>query len=120
MKRIATISFLCLAVLLLIGATITNRFPLLRAYLQGPLDGGGQSVTNLGSMTVSNLTVQGSASGVVINLVTNGDSSISVVSNAGNFTLRATNITELKLSLSDNTTANVSASAHGLIPKLTT
>jgi hypothetical protein len=57
---------------------------------------------------------------VVINLVTNGDSSISVVSNAGNFTLRATNITEAKLTLADNTTANVGAAAHGFVPKLTT
>src|SRR5438045_2652802 len=127
--------------LLLLGASITNRFPLLRAYLQGPLDGGGYSLTNVGSVvlssggTVAGTVTNGYSAGtginvyagtsnsgalLIFNAITNADSSAALSSNANTIKLAATNITEAKLLLADNTTANASASAHGFLPKLAT
>src|SRR5436309_1704477 len=91
---LAAIALVVGVVMLLIAAAAPS-FLIGNGKLTTPLNGNGQSFTNAGTIETTNLTVHGSAYGVVINLVTNGDNSISVVSNAGNFTLRATNITEL-------------------------
>ena len=135
-KRVIFVAVSCMLLLLLLGASITNRFPLLRAYLQGPLDGGGYPLTNVGSVvlssggTVAGTVTNGYAAGTGINVyagtsnsgallnfnaITNADSSVALSSNANTIKVAATNITEAKLLLADNTTANASASAHGLV-----
>lgn len=107
----------CVVALFAVGAAI-NRTPILRGYLQGPLDGNGQSITNAGSVETTNLTVKGGTVTGLASSVTNGDSSISTVSTSGVHYVRATNITEAKLLLSDNTTADATTSVHGFIPKV--
>ncbi len=105
----------CFVALMVIGAS-TSRTPLNRAYLQSPLDGNTNSITNVSSITFSNGQ---SISGVsVVAAVTNGDSSISQVNTSGVYYLKATNITEAKMLLSDNVTLDASSTKHGFVPKL--
>ena len=71
-----------LGLALLIGAT-ASRFPLERAYLRTPLDGNAYPLTNVSSITFTNGET---VVNPVITIVTNGDSSIGISSNAGMFT----------------------------------
>jgi len=93
------------------------------------------SITYVGGASVAGTVTNGYAAGtgfnvfqgtsnsgalLIFNAFTNGDSSISISTNTNTFKLFSTNITEAKLLLADNTTANASASAHGFLPKVTT
>src|SRR5216110_112616 len=112
--------FVGLIVVLFVIAAAAPAFLIGNGKLTTSLNGNGQSMTNVGTISVTNLTVMGGSVSGVVSSVTNGDSSISTVSTSGVHYVRATNITEAKQLLTDVTTANASASAHGYLPELTT